>query len=179
MSQLSSYFVIFVIVSYSLLLLIFLQHSLMLICYRKFLFVCRASSKDWKRSIRYGGRIIGCLIEDGILQPHAGSCTCGVCCEDEQAVSIDLSSFMSHSVLSAIISRYHCSTHGLSAPTIISNYNLTSYPIIISNYHLMSHHIVISNYHLSSYTYNLQPSAIIASYQHHRLLSALTCYYRL
>ena len=32
--------------------------------------VCgRASSKDWKRSIRYGGRTLQCLIEDGILEP--------------------------------------------------------------------------------------------------------------
>ncbi|CAH1799559.1 unnamed protein product [Owenia fusiformis] len=45
--------------------------------------VCgRGSSKDWKRSIRYGGRILQCLIEDGILQPHATSCTCAACCDD-------------------------------------------------------------------------------------------------
>jgi len=43
----------------------------------------RASSKDWKRSIRYGGRTLQCLIEDGILQPHATSCTCASCCDDE------------------------------------------------------------------------------------------------
>ncbi|OWF48994.1 deformed epidermal autoregulatory factor 1 homolog isoform X2 [Mizuhopecten yessoensis] len=43
----------------------------------------RASSKDWKRSIRYGGRTLQCLIEDGILQPHATSCTCAACCDDE------------------------------------------------------------------------------------------------
>ncbi len=50
--------------------------------------VCgRASSKDWKRSIRYGGRPIQCLIEDGILQPHATSCTCAACCDDETVVS--------------------------------------------------------------------------------------------
>lgn len=46
--------------------------------------VCgRASSKDWKRSIHYGGRTLSCLIEDGILQPHATSCTCAACCDDE------------------------------------------------------------------------------------------------
>ncbi|XP_041354736.1 deformed epidermal autoregulatory factor 1 homolog isoform X2 [Gigantopelta aegis] len=43
----------------------------------------RASSKDWKRSIRYGGRTLQCLIEDNILQPHATSCTCAACCDDE------------------------------------------------------------------------------------------------
>lgn len=43
----------------------------------------RASSKDWKRSIRYGGRTLHCLIEDGWLNPHATSCTCAACCDDE------------------------------------------------------------------------------------------------
>ncbi|KAK7107894.1 hypothetical protein V1264_015729 [Littorina saxatilis] len=43
----------------------------------------RASSKDWKRSIRYGGRTLQCLIEDGILHPHATSCTCAACCDDD------------------------------------------------------------------------------------------------
>ncbi|CAK1554684.1 unnamed protein product [Leptosia nina] len=42
----------------------------------------RASSKDWKRSIRFGGRSIQTLIEEGILKPHATSCTCGSCCDD-------------------------------------------------------------------------------------------------
>lgn len=35
----------------------------------------RGSSKDWKRSIRYGGRSLQALIDDGILTPHATSCT--------------------------------------------------------------------------------------------------------
>lgn len=43
----------------------------------------RASSKDWKRSIRYGGRTLQSLIEDGILSPHAISCTCATCCDDD------------------------------------------------------------------------------------------------
>lgn len=43
----------------------------------------RASSKDWKRSIRYGGRTLQSLIEDGILVPHAISCTCATCCDDD------------------------------------------------------------------------------------------------
>ncbi|XP_028397292.1 deformed epidermal autoregulatory factor 1 homolog isoform X2 [Dendronephthya gigantea] len=42
----------------------------------------RASSKDWKRSIRYGGRTLQCLIEEGIIMPHALSCTCSTCCDD-------------------------------------------------------------------------------------------------
>ncbi|XP_074640036.1 deformed epidermal autoregulatory factor 1 homolog [Tubulanus polymorphus] len=46
-------------------------------------FCGRASSKDWKRSIRYGGRTLQCLIEDGMLTPHATSCTCAACCDDE------------------------------------------------------------------------------------------------
>lgn len=46
--------------------------------------VCgRASSKDWKRSIRFGGRSIQALIDEGILTPHATSCTCGACCDDQ------------------------------------------------------------------------------------------------
>ncbi|XP_078000210.1 deformed epidermal autoregulatory factor 1 homolog isoform X3 [Glandiceps talaboti] len=47
----------------------------------------RGNSKDWKRSIRYGGRTLQCLIEEGILQPHATSCTCAACCDDEAVVS--------------------------------------------------------------------------------------------
>ncbi|KAI5701934.1 hypothetical protein M8J76_007683 [Diaphorina citri] len=45
----------------------------------------RASSKDWKRSIRFGGRSIQTLIDEGILTPHATSCTCAACCEDQNA----------------------------------------------------------------------------------------------
>ncbi|VVC34261.1 SAND domain-like,Zinc finger, MYND-type,SAND domain [Cinara cedri] len=45
----------------------------------------RASSKDWKRSIRFGGRSLQTLIYDGILLPHAMSCTCAACCDDETA----------------------------------------------------------------------------------------------
>ncbi|XP_050097027.1 deformed epidermal autoregulatory factor 1 isoform X2 [Anopheles aquasalis] len=43
----------------------------------------RGSSKDWKRSIRYGGRSLQTLIDEGILTPHATSCTCAACCDDE------------------------------------------------------------------------------------------------
>uniref|UniRef100_A0A182JDF0 Uncharacterized protein n=1 Tax=Anopheles atroparvus TaxID=41427 RepID=A0A182JDF0_ANOAO len=43
----------------------------------------RGSSKDWKRSIRYGGRSLQTLIDEGILTPHATSCTCSACCDDE------------------------------------------------------------------------------------------------
>ncbi|CAH0703171.1 unnamed protein product [Spodoptera exigua] len=46
----------------------------------------RASSKDWKRSIRFGGRSIQALIDEGILTPHATSCTCGACCDDQSAM---------------------------------------------------------------------------------------------
>lgn len=42
----------------------------------------RASSKDWKRSIRYAGRPLQCLIQDELLNPHAASCTCAACCDD-------------------------------------------------------------------------------------------------
>ncbi|XP_034233089.1 deformed epidermal autoregulatory factor 1 isoform X2 [Thrips palmi] len=48
--------------------------------------VCgRASSKDWKRSIRFGGRSLLTLIDEGVLTPHATSCTCSACCDDETA----------------------------------------------------------------------------------------------
>ncbi|XP_048578402.1 deformed epidermal autoregulatory factor 1 homolog [Nematostella vectensis] len=43
----------------------------------------RASSKDWKRSIRYSGRTLQTLIEEGVLTPHATSCTCASCCNDD------------------------------------------------------------------------------------------------
>ncbi|XP_072933866.1 deformed epidermal autoregulatory factor 1 isoform X2 [Epargyreus clarus] len=46
----------------------------------------RASSKDWKRSIRFGGRSLQALIDEGILTPHATSCTCGSCCDDQSAL---------------------------------------------------------------------------------------------
>ncbi|XP_057326200.1 deformed epidermal autoregulatory factor 1 [Microplitis mediator] len=45
----------------------------------------RASSKDWKRSIRFGGRSLQTLIEENILKPHATSCTCAACCDDDTA----------------------------------------------------------------------------------------------
>lgn len=45
----------------------------------------RASSKDWKRSIRFGGRSLQTLIDDRILIPHATSCTCSTCCDDVAA----------------------------------------------------------------------------------------------
>lgn len=45
----------------------------------------RASSKDWKRSIRFGGRSLQTLIDEGIILPHATSCTCAACCDDASA----------------------------------------------------------------------------------------------
>ncbi|XP_054724498.1 deformed epidermal autoregulatory factor 1 homolog isoform X2 [Uloborus diversus] len=42
----------------------------------------RGNSKDWKRSIRYAGRTLMCLIEEGILRPHATACTCAACFDD-------------------------------------------------------------------------------------------------
>lgn len=50
----------------------------------------RANSKDWKRSIRYAGRSLMCLINEGILRPHATSCTCGTCCDDNTVDSTDI-----------------------------------------------------------------------------------------
>lgn len=47
----------------------------------------RGSSKDWKRSIRYGGRSLQALIDDGVLTPHATSCTCSACCDDDSSKS--------------------------------------------------------------------------------------------
>lgn len=45
----------------------------------------RGSSKDWKRSIRFGGRSLQALIDEGILTPHATSCTCAACCDDDSS----------------------------------------------------------------------------------------------
>lgn len=39
-------------------------------------------SKDWKRSLRYGGKPVMTLIQKGYLRPHATSCTCGICSDD-------------------------------------------------------------------------------------------------
>lgn len=39
--------------------------------------------QDWKRSIRYGGRSLQALIDEGVLTPHATSCTCSACCDDD------------------------------------------------------------------------------------------------
>ncbi|XP_077970116.1 deformed epidermal autoregulatory factor 1 homolog isoform X4 [Styela clava] len=39
-------------------------------------------SKDWKRSLRYGGRSLLNLVNRGYLRPHAATCTCGICSED-------------------------------------------------------------------------------------------------
>lgn len=48
--------------------------------------VCgRGSSKDWKRSIRYGGRSLMSLIDEGVITPHATSCTCSACCDDDSS----------------------------------------------------------------------------------------------
>lgn len=47
----------------------------------------RGSSKDWKRSIRYGGRSLQALIDEGVLTPHATSCTCSACCDDDASKS--------------------------------------------------------------------------------------------
>ena len=43
----------------------------------------RGACKDWKRSIRYAGQTLHRLIDDGIIAPHAVSCTCGICCGEE------------------------------------------------------------------------------------------------
>ncbi|XP_062316916.1 deformed epidermal autoregulatory factor 1 homolog isoform X2 [Osmerus eperlanus] len=53
----------------------------------------RASSKDWKRSIRYAGRPLQCLIQERILNPHAASCTCAACCDDLALCTKDGESF--------------------------------------------------------------------------------------
>ncbi|XP_056138109.1 deformed epidermal autoregulatory factor 1 homolog isoform X2 [Lampris incognitus] len=53
----------------------------------------RASSKDWKRSIRYAGRPLQCLIQERILNPHAASCTCAACCDDLALCSKDGDSY--------------------------------------------------------------------------------------
>ncbi|XP_013116039.1 deformed epidermal autoregulatory factor 1 [Stomoxys calcitrans] len=45
----------------------------------------RGSSKDWKRSIKYGGKSLQSLIDEGTLTPHATNCSCTVCCDDEAA----------------------------------------------------------------------------------------------
>ncbi|XP_078481829.1 deformed epidermal autoregulatory factor 1 homolog [Ciona intestinalis] len=40
-------------------------------------------SKDWKRSIRYGGCTVQKLINEGHLHPHSAVCTCAVCSDDD------------------------------------------------------------------------------------------------
>lgn len=46
----------------------------------------RGLSKDWKRSIKYAGRSIQLLINEGIINPHSTSCTCELCCNDHKAL---------------------------------------------------------------------------------------------
>lgn len=58
----------------------------------------RASSKDWKRSIRYAGRPLQCLIQERILNPHAASCTCAACCDDLTLCMKDGESFGSENM---------------------------------------------------------------------------------
>ncbi|XP_064169196.1 deformed epidermal autoregulatory factor 1 homolog isoform X1 [Anguilla rostrata] len=58
----------------------------------------RASSKDWKRSIRYAGRPLQCLIQERILNPHAASCTCAACCDDLPVCTKDGESFRADNV---------------------------------------------------------------------------------
>ncbi|XP_028287962.1 deformed epidermal autoregulatory factor 1 homolog [Parambassis ranga] len=58
----------------------------------------RASSKDWKRSIRYAGRPLLCLIQERILNPHAASCTCAACCDDLTVCSKEGESLAAESV---------------------------------------------------------------------------------
>ncbi|XP_041650501.1 deformed epidermal autoregulatory factor 1 homolog isoform X2 [Cheilinus undulatus] len=58
----------------------------------------RASSKDWKRSIRYAGRPLLCLIQERILNPHAASCTCAACCDDLSGCSKEGESLGSESI---------------------------------------------------------------------------------
>ncbi|XP_035498471.1 deformed epidermal autoregulatory factor 1 homolog isoform X2 [Scophthalmus maximus] len=58
----------------------------------------RASSKDWKRSIRYAGRPLLCLIQERILNPHAASCTCAACCDDMTGCPKDGDSVVAESI---------------------------------------------------------------------------------
>ncbi|XP_070686819.1 deformed epidermal autoregulatory factor 1 homolog isoform X2 [Pempheris klunzingeri] len=58
----------------------------------------RASSKDWKRSIRYAGRPLLCLIQERILNPHAASCTCAACCDDLSGCPKDPESVVSENI---------------------------------------------------------------------------------
>lgn len=62
----------------------------------------RASSKDWKRSIRFGGRSLQTLIDEQILKPHATSCTCAACCDDDSAVSTPYY-FLANSILQIVL----------------------------------------------------------------------------
>ncbi|KAK6309205.1 hypothetical protein J4Q44_G00206680 [Coregonus suidteri] len=58
----------------------------------------RASSKDWKRSIRYAGRPLQCLIQERILNPHAASCTCAACCDDLSSCTKDSPSYAGENI---------------------------------------------------------------------------------
>jgi len=49
-------------------------------------FAGRASSKDWKRSVRFKGHPLGHLVEDGLLVPHSSSCNCSNCTNDPKSV---------------------------------------------------------------------------------------------
>ncbi|MGH0122613.1 UNVERIFIED_CONTAM: hypothetical protein FKN15_029042 [Acipenser sinensis] len=72
----------------------------------------RASSKDWKRSIRYAGRPVQCLIQEGILNPHAASCTCAACCDD---LSLEMALLSVDWILATVTSTTACTTTGTQA----------------------------------------------------------------
>ncbi|MGH0147686.1 UNVERIFIED_CONTAM: hypothetical protein FKN15_011437 [Acipenser sinensis] len=74
----------------------------------------RASSKDWKRSIRYAGRPVQCLIQEGILNPHAASCTCAACCDD---LSLEMALLSVDWILATVTSTTACTTTVTVSPS--------------------------------------------------------------
>ena len=85
----------------------------------------RASSKDWKRSIRYGGRTLQALIEEGVLIPHAVSCTCATCCDDDTLVS-----FASYFTW---VLALHLKSVFIAVHSAVSFYNLFQIKLVISS----------------------------------------------
>lgn len=94
----------------------------------------RGSSKDWKRSIRYGGRSLQALIDEGILTPHATSCTCAACCDDDSsellkkfAFSFRLNIFLAHKLFAMNFKSFKCFSNATAEPcnkTFLSVYDV-------------------------------------------------------
>ena len=67
--------------------------------------ICCWSKTFFRIDSRFGGRSLLTLIDEGVLTPHATSCTCAACCDDETAVS---NTFILSSIQQCMPSHFCC-----------------------------------------------------------------------